>query len=295
MTMLMDFLAPRGLLESLFAETGMARLDHGWRHFPDGESLFRIDGDCTDEELVIVADLSHPDHKIVPLLLLADTLRDLGAASIGLTAPYLPYMRQDVRFVPGEAITARYFPQILQRPFDWLVTVDPHLHRIASLDEIYSIPTAIVSASEPVAAWLKSNSDGAVLIGPDEESRQWVEAIANQAGLPFSVMRKQRHGDRDVSVECPEDLYQFSDRQPVLIDDMISTGQTIIEAARQLSASGFGKPACVCVHGLFADDIRELLEHCSQVVSCNSVPAPTQPAIEQIDLGPAIAEALSGR
>src|SRR3546814_1718571 len=76
-----------------------------------------------------LSSLDHPYAKVLPLLFAADTARDLGARRIVLVAPYLAYMRQDIRFHAGEAVTSRTFAAILSRHLDWLVTVDPHLHR----------------------------------------------------------------------------------------------------------------------------------------------------------------------
>ncbi len=109
------------------------------RRFPDGESYLRVLTDCNERQVILVADLTQPDAKLMALLLAAATIRDLGAKAIGLASPYLPYMRQDLAFHPGEGVTAKYVGRILSAQFDWLITVDPHLHRIHDLSEIYSI------------------------------------------------------------------------------------------------------------------------------------------------------------
>jgi ribose-phosphate pyrophosphokinase len=96
------------------------------RRFPDGELYLRVEGDVSGASIVVVAGLRDPDPQAVGLLFLADCLRDLGAARVGLAAPYLPYMRQDHRFLDGEAITSRSFARLLSGCFDWIATVDPH-------------------------------------------------------------------------------------------------------------------------------------------------------------------------
>ncbi|MFZ5932450.1 MAG: hypothetical protein ACOY15_14725 [Pseudomonadota bacterium] len=77
--------------------------------------------------------------------------RSWGARSVGLICPYLAYMRQDTRFKPGEGITSTYFANALGRHFDWLVTVDPHLHRHKSLPEIYTMPAAAAHAGPTIS------------------------------------------------------------------------------------------------------------------------------------------------
>jgi ribose-phosphate pyrophosphokinase len=123
--------------------------------FPDGEGRIRITGPVEGEDAVLVAGLERPDEKVLPLLFAAATARDLGAASVGLVAPYLPYLRQDRRFHAGEGVSARYSTRLLSRSVDWLVTVDPHLHRIPRLADLFSIPAEAVHAAPLLAGWIR--------------------------------------------------------------------------------------------------------------------------------------------
>lgn len=245
------------------------------RQFPDGESYLRLEGDPDGASVIVVATLNQPDGRIAPLLFTADLLRDLGARRVGLVCPYLAYMRQDKRFKPGEALTSKTFATWLSNHFDWLVTVDPHLHRYASLDEIYSLESEIVQAAPALADWIKENVTKPVIIGPDAESEQWVAAVADPHDLPCRVLSKQRLGDREVSMVLP-DLSGLEDHTPVLVDDIISSGATVAEASRLLVSNGLQAPVVVAVHGLFGDRSRELLGHAgvARVVCTNSVSAP---------------------
>lgn len=229
-----------------------------YRRFPDGESYLRLDDSVDGQSVVLVARLDRPDEKIPALLFAADLVRDLGAAAVGLVAPYLPYMRQDIRFHPGEALTSASFARWISSHFDWLVTVDPHLHRYDSLDEIYSIPSTVVPAAPALAEWIVANVDRPVVIGPDAESAQWVEAVALHRNLPWQVMRKERFGDHDVRIAAP-DLSGLEGDTPVLVDDIVSSGATLARAAELLAEAEMGKPVCVLVHGLFGDRSRETL------------------------------------
>lgn len=109
------------------------------RRFPDGESYVRLDTPVTGHPVILVCDMRDPDAKILQICFAAAAAKELGATCVGLVAPYLPYMRQDLRFQPGEAITSASFARLIGGFADWLVTVDPHLHRYASLGEIYAI------------------------------------------------------------------------------------------------------------------------------------------------------------
>lgn len=223
------------------------------RAFPDGESHVRFGSEVAGRALVLVCSLDRPDEKLVRLYLAASVARELGAARIGLVAPYLAYLRQDSRFHAGEGVTARHVARLLGSVVDWLVTVDPHLHRIHSLDEIYAIPSAVVPAAPAIAAWIRAHVAQPLVIGPDEESGQWVAAVAAAAGCPGITLQKTRHGDRDVTVSVPL-LDQWRGRQPVLVDDIASTGRTMMAAAGCLRAAGMAPPVCIAVHALFAGD-----------------------------------------
>jgi ribose-phosphate pyrophosphokinase len=252
--------------------TGADVLDADIRRFPDGESYLRLDDPVDGASVAVVARLDRPDARIPPLLFAAAMARDLGAARVGLVAPYLPYMRQDDRFRPGEALTSVTFAHWLSTHFDWLVTVDPHLHRYPTLDAIYSLEARTVTAAPLIAAWIHGNVTDPVVVGPDSESEQWVRAVASERRLPWRVLEKRRRGDTDVTV-TGNDLAGVRDRNPVLVDDICASGATLAEAARVLREAGLAAPACVVVHGLFDDDSRARLRRAgvAPVIATDSV------------------------
>lgn len=262
--------------------TALARsLRCGWselalHHFPDGETGVRIDAEVKGCRVMLAGSLDQPDAKTLPLIFAADAARELGASQVGLVAPYLAYMRQDKRFHPGEAVTSRSYARLLSASLDFLVTVDPHLHRVHGLDEIYSIRTQVVPAAPTIARWLSGHVASPWLIGPDQESAQWVAEVARLANAPWTVLRKTRRGDRDVGVRLasPE---RWPGRVPVLLDDIISTGETMLAATRLLVKAGLGAPLCIAVHALFdAQAHRRLLEGgVSRVLTCDTVTHPS--------------------
>lgn len=246
------------------------------RRFPDGEMYVRLHGACTGHAAAVVASLDRPDEKTPGLLFLADALRDAGAESVGLVAPYLAYLRQDTRFSPGEAVSSRTFAKVISHSFDWLVTVDPHLHRYASLSDVYSIPTTVVHAAGAVAAWIAEHIHTPILIGPDSESAQWVSDIAARIGVPWLVLEKVRHGDRDVVVSIP-DASKLPGRTPVLVDDILSSGRTMIAAASQLRSLGAGDVVCIGVHAILGGDAEAAMKDAGvgRIVTCNTIAHPT--------------------
>jgi ribose-phosphate pyrophosphokinase len=246
------------------------------RRFPDGEIYIRVHANIEDCDVVLIQTLDEPDTKILPLLFTAATARDLGAASIGLAAPYLAYMRQDQRFNPGEGVTSGYFATLISQWFDWLVTIDPHLHRHSLLSEIYSIPAKAVHAAPHISKWIMDNVPTPLLIGPDSESEQWVSSVAQGAEAPYVILEKTRRGDRDVEISVPEVL-SWTDRTPVLVDDIISTASTMIETIGHLKTADLKPPTCIGVHGIFAENAySELLAAgIDRVVTSNSIPHET--------------------
>jgi ribose-phosphate pyrophosphokinase len=255
------------------AEVGGWELGHmETRRFPDGESYVRILSDVAGRPVDLVCTLARPDDGLLRLVFAADAARALGASEVTLIAPYLAYMRQDRRFQPGEAVTSKTFARVLSSTFDRLVTVDPHLHRYPALSALYTIPTDTLHAAPLLADWIAAEVDQPLIIGPDEESEQWVSAIARRITAPYAVLRKIRHGDRNVDVELP-DLSEWRARRPVLVDDIASSGQTLVEAARKLQLQGFRRPVCAVVHGVFAEESYARLRGLTdRIVSSDSIP-----------------------
>lgn len=260
----------------LAAALGAALADAEIRRFPDGEVYVRIDTPVAGRDVIVVGGLEQPSERLVPVAMVCATARDLGAARTGLVAPYLGFMRQDHRFRPGEGITSAYFAAMLSSVIDWLVTVDPHLHRRAALDEIYPVPCHVARSAAAVAAWLRREVPDGVLVGPDAESAQWVHPVAELAGLPCLVLEKVRRGDRDVSISEPV-LGAWRGRTPVVFDDIASTARTMIGAVQQLLAAGAPAPICVAIHPVFVPGAEAELRAAgaARVVSCDTIAHPT--------------------
>lgn len=277
------------LAAALAGELGCEWAELGLHTFPDGETLVRIDAEVATRRVVFAGSLNQPDAKTLPLLFAADDARELGATQVGLVTPYLAYMRQDRRFHAGEAITSRSYARLLSSSLDFLVTVDPHLHRWHSLAEVYSIPTRVVPSAPSIGAWIRKHVTRPLIVGPDEESEQWVADVAGLVKAPWTVMAKTRRGDRDVSVEL-QNKGPWPGHTPVLLDDIISTGQTLIAAAETLQREGLGSPICIGVHALFDGDCFERLlgSGIRQVLTCDTVPHESN----AVHLAPALADAI---
>lgn len=220
--------------------------------FPDGESRLQLPP-TLPPDVVLFRTLDHPNDKLVELLIAAGGARACGATDLTLVVPYLCYMRQDMAFVPGQPVSQRILGKLLADTFDAVVTVDPHLHRVATLDE--AVParrTACLTAADLLGDFLRTRIPAdSLLLGPDEESAQWVSRVAAPGGFAFDVARKQRFGDTDVRVTLP--ALDVAGRAVVLVDDVIASGHTMMEAAIALRERGASGVTAIATHGLFAD------------------------------------------
>lgn len=262
-----------------------------WHRFPDGESLVSLHDDVHGKAAAFLCTLRDPDAQALPLRFAAATARELGAAGVGLIAPYLGYMRQDRRFHPGEAVSAPLFAQFLGESFDWLVTVDPHLHRIPSLDKVFSVPARPVVTAPLLAEWIAGNVERPVLLGPDSESQQWVAKVASLAGCPYEVLRKVRSGDRNVEVSVP-DSPALRTGTPVIVDDIASSGRTLVRAIERLTEVGTPPPVCVVIHAVFAGQAHTdiLRAGARRIVTTDTIPHESN----AIAIAPLLAEETKG-
>lgn len=256
--------------------------------FPDGESRVYVAPRLADHA-ILYRSLDHPNDKLIELLLAAHTLREQGCGRLTLVAPYLCYMRQDTAFQPGEAVSQRHIGAFLAGLFDAVVTVDPHLHRIQRLEQAIPLPCAVaVSAAPLFGELLKQRADRPLLLGPDGESAQWVQAIARLGGLEGAVARKERLGDRAVEIHLPD--VALAGRAVVLVDDVASTGHTLAAVARKLYAAGAARVDACITHALFAGDALEVLRAAGieQISSSDSIPHPSN----RVALAPLLAQTL---
>jgi ribose-phosphate pyrophosphokinase len=135
-----------------------------------------------------------------------------------------------------------------------------------------------------------------LVVGPDEESAQWVKDVADRAAAPFVVMRKTRRNDRVVDVSAPN-VSDYRAHSPVVVDDIVSSARTMVETVKQLMAQGLRAPVCLGVHALFSDAAEQALREAgaAQIVTTTSVPHATN-RIDVIPLlVPAIHELADGR
>ncbi len=256
--------------------------------FPDAEVLVTLPA-TIPRHVILCRSLHQPNAKLIELMLAAQGAREAGAQTVSLIAPYLCYMRQDTAFHPGEVVSQRIIGQWLANYFDNVLTVDAHLHRIHRLSDAIPVHQAInLTATAPMAAFLRREVEHPFLVGPDSESEQWVAAIAAHDHWDYAVGAKKRLGDRQVEIHLPQ--RDYSQRHIVLVDDVASTGQTLLQAARALHPFAPASISVLVTHALFVGDALAELEQAGvrQIWSCDSIPHATN----AVSLATQLADAL---
>jgi ribose-phosphate pyrophosphokinase len=253
------------------------------RHrFPDGEIKLTLPVPLPPHA-VVLRSLQQPNEKLVELVLLADTARTLGAGTLVLVAPYLAYMRQDQAFHPGEAVSQRIVGRLLAARFDTVITVDPHLHRVGDLAEAVPARRAIALSAAPlIGAFHAGRTPLPLLLGPDAESEQWVRAAAG-ASFDYAVCTKHRANDHEVRIELP--AMPLAGRHVVLLDDVASTGGTLLQCARKAVTAGAARVDAAVTHALLdaATLARLSAAGIAELVSTDTVRHPTN-RISVVDL-----------
>ena len=260
------------------------------RHrFPDDELRLRLPARLP-ARVALYRSLHRPNEKLLELLLVARSAGRMGAQHLTLVAPYLAYMRQDKAFRAGEVVSQRIVGEFLAGLFDGVITVDPHLHRIDTLAEAIPVPHAIaLSGAGLLADVAVSHRARPLLVGPDRESRQWVETAAQRHGLDFIVCEKVRHDDRNVDIVLPADA-AVRGRAVVILDDVASSGHTLARTAAVLLAAGAASVDVAVTHALFADDALALIRAAGvgEVWSTDCIAHPSN----AVHIAPLLAEAL---
>lgn len=260
------------------------------RHrFPDDELRLRLPARLP-ARVALYRSLHRPNEKLLELLLVARSAGRMGAQHLTLVAPYLAYMRQDKAFRAGEVVSQRIVGEFLAGLFDGVITVDPHLHRIDTLAEAIPVPHAIaLSGAGLLADVAVSHRARPLLVGPDRESRQWVETAAQRHGLDFIVCEKVRHDDRNVDIVLPANA-AVRGRAVVILDDVASSGHTLARTAAVLLAAGAASVDVAVTHALFADDALALIRAAGvgEVWSTDCIAHPSN----AVHIAPLLAEAL---
>ena len=276
----------------LAALLGLPLREIALHNFPDRE--MRVTIGPAASTTIIYASLDRPNDKLLAILFAAEAMRRAGARRLVLLAPYLCYMRQDTAFHEGEAISQKAVGRLIAGMVDRVVTVDAHLHRTTDIRAVFpGIEAENLSAMPAIADALRSTGidPATVAVGPDVESRPWVSDLAGQLGLAHTVAQKIRRGDRAVEIGFAGDG-RLAGRPVLLVDDIVSSGGTLIACAKALRSAGATTIDAVMTHALFAPEMATAFADAGirSVRSTSSVPHPSN----AIPLDDILATALRG-
>jgi ribose-phosphate pyrophosphokinase len=245
--------------------------------FPDGE--LRVTVGPAAPTTIIYAPLDRPNDKLIAILFAAEALRRAGAQRLVLLAPYLCYMRQDAAFQKGEAISQKAVGRLLAGIVNRVITVDAHLHRTTDITSVFpGIEADNLSAMPAIADALRTTGLDlrTIVVGPDAESRPWISELSGQLGLEYAIAQKTRRSDRSVKIEFA-DPKLVAGRPVLLVDDIVSSGGTLIACAKALAAAGAESIDAIVTHALFPAELGDELVRAGirSIRSTHSVPHPT--------------------
>lgn len=255
------------------------------KRFPDGEMYVRVGGRLEGEEVVVVQS-TRTDQDLVELFLLEDAVREAGARRVFVVVPYFGYARQDRRFFPGEPISARAFSRHIEIDADVVITVD--LHSAQTLAH-FSKPAYEASGIPAIARLLRERPVD-LLVSPDQGGIDRARRMAQLLDKPWFALQKKRIDSEHVELSLPASLpVPIEGKQVVIVDDVITTGGTIVEAAKLLKKRDVAAISAACTHGLFLRDAFERIKAVAdEVYSTDTLGNPA----EKASVAPDVAQIL---
>ncbi len=260
--------------------------------FPDGESYIRLEGNVQNEHVVIVQTTSTAqDARIIQLAFMADAAKRNGASKVTAAVPYLAYARQDKMFLEGEGISVETIARMLQAAgVDALVTVNIHAENTLKK---FPFPAKTLSAIPLLAEYfVQKGCRKAFALAPDKGAMYIAEQARAVLGGEAGHLDKQRDRHTGQTTQTAEGL-NVKGRTVIIFDDIISTGGTIVGAAKILREYGAAKIFTACVHPVLAGDAekRILDAGVEEIVGTDSVPS----HVSKVSLAPLIAKALKAQ
>lgn len=279
------------MARSIAEISGLPLIATTMRRFPDGELYVRVRGNPSQEDVAVVQSLGlRPDRLLMEYCMIAEALKGGNCRSVTAVIPYLAYARQDSRFNPGEPLSVQLVAKLIEASgTDKLISVDAHLHRMASLGDIFTIPTVNLTAMPLLAEYYrdKYGSANAVVVGPDSESEQWAKVVSRILSVDYVILSKKRLSDREVRITGS---LPVGGKRAVLADDIVSTGKTLASAIRKLKAGGARTVDVLVTHAILVEGALGSLRKAglSHLISTDTVQRPSS----KVSVAKIIAEAL---
>lgn len=245
------------------------------KKFPDNELYVRLPVDVKNKFVILVQSFyGNIAECFIEVLFAAKTIKELGAKKVMLIAPYFPYFRQDKRFKSGECVSIEVIADIINKYFDYFVVIDPHLHRERRLKDIFKIKATRLTTTTLIADYIKRHVKNPIIIGPDEESSKLISPINRLVKTRALVLKKKRFSAEKVKIYLSNKI-SFENKTVVIVDDIISTGHTLLETIKVVKKLAAKKIICICVHGIFSKNAYEKLRKHAKIISTNTIPHKT--------------------
>jgi ribose-phosphate pyrophosphokinase len=274
--------------------------------FSDGESKIRIIENLKNKTCILVQSICPPqiDRYILQTLMILKKCVDDSAKDIVAVVPYMAYVRQDKAFLEGEVITIELMAKLFKTfGTRHIVTVD--IHSLRALTYFNRMMDSInVSAVPLLANYAKAilgmNRDNSITVSPDVGGFERAQKFAYILGSDVMYMKKLRDrktGEVFIDYGSSIDRDRVSGRDVVLVDDIISTGNTLMKAAEILKSDGCRDIIAMCTHALITEESFERIKAAgvAKIVATNSIPKATgiRGFVEEVDLSSILAPALS--
>lgn len=260
--------------------------------FADGETRVRIEADVQDADLYIVQPTSAAtNERLMTLALIADAARAAGAARVTAVVPYFGYARQDVRKSTGEPRSAQLAARVLVAAgIDRLVALELHT---PALESAFEIPLVHLQADELMLPLIRSwETPDLAIVSPDAGGLKRAQRYALALEASLAVVAKDRpHADFAVPLQV---LGEVRGRTCLIVDDMASTGRTIVGAAEALLRAGAKEVHALFIHAVMAPGALERIGAGSvgRIVTTDSVRGASDPRLEVVSVAPLLARIL---
>ena len=243
--------------------------------FPDGESKITL-RKIPKKSVILVVQSTYPpvDTNLLQALSIISQVRKISSRTFAII-PYMGYARQDKQFLSGEVITMSVVAKMLQSAgAKKVIVVD--IHSNTALNH-FNIPTENVSAIPELANYFKKlNLKNPLVVSPDMGGSSRSKKFASLLKTDFIVLKK--HRDRKTgSVSIQTAKMDVQGKDLILVDDIISTGSSIIKAAQFLKKQKCKRVFVACTHGLLVDGAEKKIRKAgvSRIISTNTIPGNT--------------------
>lgn len=242
--------------------------------FPDGETRVHIKETVRGADVFIIQPTSAPvNEHVMELLLLIDALKRASAERVTAVIPYYGYARQDRKQIGRVPISAKLIANLIETAgADRVLTLDLPAGQIQGF---FDIPVDNLRADPIFADYLaKRDLKDTVIVSPDIGSAKRGETVAERLNLALAIVEKSRISAEEVKARNV--IGNVEGKRVIIIDDIVATGGTLLEATRLLLEGGAKEVYAACTHGVFAADALERIEKSPlrQVVVTNTIKSP---------------------